>query len=137
MAAKYCFAGFYKLPLTAFLKDMDADLTSRVYATYILYYKKAYKRRATSTTRPNRPPRRLRIDAPIPIYPLPSPRSSIYRSQAPLRPCAPLPQIYIVYNMTPKPAPPPLDPISIRKAGFLPMDQWQLIQSFNSSMRTI
>ena len=128
MASKYCSQCYSKLLLTSFLLDTDADPASRLYSTCITCREKSRKRRATARARPQRPAQRPRVDPLLPVYPLLLLLQYTNRSQA----RSPLPQISLARESSPEHAPPPQPPQPIRDPGFLPADQWQLIQSHRS-----
>jgi hypothetical protein len=139
MSSKCCCQCAHHLPLSSFLKDVltDAtDPTARVYATCIPCRAKANqsrkKRVALRALDPNiRPTKRVRHlkTGPRDTNPGPQlpPPTDVRPPRAPVTGLAEPPT-------EPRPLPAPVTDRPAVPTGFLPVNEWQYIQDFNSAM---
>jgi hypothetical protein len=134
MASKCCSKCAYTLPLSSFLKDLsDPKSRSLLYCIKCRAQATANrnKRKALQSIDPNITSKKPAItrtksteDSLIPhILSETRPQASIY-SHPPL-------------ESRPQPPQPPPIPPSIQPAGFLPPDQWKLIQDFHTALDKI
>src|SRR5437016_3876108 len=151
MASKYCTTCYQRRLLPSFLAD-TSNPEGKFLNTCIkcrARRKRSYKRKALQPLDPNVPSKRPAIantkptEAPLiplpyvrsktrpepSIHPLPPPES---RPETPL-PIPPIPKSRLEAPLLPPPSPPPPPP-PIQPTGFLPPDQWRLIQDFHTAL---
>ena len=138
MDTKCCSTCAHTRPISSFLKDTSAAPNSRVFATCIpcreVRRRSTSKRKASRQLAPDHPP--ILPAAPMPI------NVRVETSMPVEIPISPLPaQALPESRLQPPPPIPPLAPPESRlqslqpqHAGFLPAEQWQYIQDFNTTI---